>query len=557
MNQLHLIFYCVQGISAISTGYEFNVVEMRCIYLWLLYKITNGVNLWKGIINMRESKLNILDVFFNFIEKYYYVFLMITLSLTLFNLFYYLQSTPIYSWDEARHGISAYEMLKKHEYIVNTYGYLNDYWNLKPPMSFWAIMLGYKLAGCNPFGLRVFSAIAALLTMLIAAAFVKHKHGGVASLITVLILTTSPKYIVIHSARTGDADSLFVLFFTIAMISMILIEENIKFLYLAGLGFSFAFLTKSWHALNIILIGFIYLLVTKILFKLKVKEWIVFIISSFFPILIWGILRYMKDGFEFFRMMINYDLLARTSRTLEGHIGDRWYYFDNLKLYYGVWLLLLGFTIAIYLILHIDILFKKRFNAKDKNYIVGMALWILVPLSLYSKAETKIPWYILPLFIPIPICIGGVCGSLLRGVRRNAIVQLVVITFLIQGVATYEPAIIGHIVKFSNDNTRVSFNKCEVLRDITGTNAYIYYGAEAKINVGPISEFKDWQQSDLLSVEYYWDLIPKDGGFYGFLNDKSNSILIVPKKDIFNRVIEENNLKVISKSNSIYILSKK
>lgn len=505
---------------------------------------------------MRSTESNSLDKLLSFIEKYYYVFLMLVLSLTLFNLFYYLGETPIYSWDEARHGVSAYEMVKNNDFIVNTYGYKNDYWNLKPPVSFWAIALGYKIAGFNPLGLRLFSAVAALLTIFIAAMLVKYKHGAAASLICVLILTTSPKYIVIHSARTGDADALFVLFFTVAMISMILIEKNRRFLYLAGLAFSLAFLTKSWHALSIALTGFIYLLFTKTLFKLKIKEWILFILSSFSPILIWGILRYSRDGFEFFNMMINYDLLARTSRTLEGHIGNKWFYVNTLRSYYSMWFAILILGLFIYYISNSDLIKKDKINTEKRNYYLALILWILVPLLAYSKASTKIYWYIYPVYIPIAIAVSGICGALIRGVRRNAAVQLAVIISLLVGAGTYETVILKHIVQFKNDSKRVNIQNIHLSEDIRGADVYVYYGADAKINVGPISEMKDWEQSDLLSAEFYWDLVPKDGGFKAFLKDGENSVILVPKRKEFTKVIEDNKLRVISDSGSMYILTK-
>ncbi|MBC2581624.1 glycosyltransferase family 39 protein [Clostridium sp. DJ247] len=504
-----------------------------------------------------KVKLNVVDKLLDVIEKYYYVFLIIIFSLTIFNLFYYLKDTPIYSWDEARHGISAYEMLKKQEYIVNTYGYKNDYWNLKPPMSFWFIMLGYKLAGFNALGLRLFSAIAAFITIFISSLFVKYKHGKVSSLICAVILTVSPKYIVIHSARTGDADSLLVLFFTISMLSMILIHKNIKFFYLSGLGFSCAFLTKSWHALNIIIIGFIYLLFTKILFKLKLKQWGMFLLSAFGPILIWGILRYRKDGFEFFYMMINYDLLSRTSTTLEGHIGDKWFYFSILKTFYSIWLSLLATSFIFYITTHLNTIYMNRFKIKEKHYILALVLWITIPLILYTNAKTKIAWYILPVYIPIAISISLLCHKILRGVKRNIVVQLVTIVLIIKGIYDYENVIKNHIVSFKNDNRRVTFNKTYVSQDIQGIKAYIYYDDYTPINVGPMSEFKSWRQSDMLQAELFWDLVPEDGGLEAFLKDNNEkSIIILPKKQIVNNLIKEKHLNVLSDGGYFYILNK-
>lgn len=66
-------------------------------------------------------------------------------------------------WDEARHGVNGYEMFKSHNYIVNTYNYENDYFNLKPPLSYWGIILGFKLFGVSIFSMRfLFGAVPAV-----------------------------------------------------------------------------------------------------------------------------------------------------------------------------------------------------------------------------------------------------------------------------------------------------------------------------------------------------------------------------------------------------------
>ena len=84
------------------------------------------------------------------------IFLFLVLA---FITFYNLGEFKVNDWDEARHGVSAYEMLKNKNYIINTYNYKNDYWNLKPPISFWIIMLSYKLFGATIFSMRLYSAL--------------------------------------------------------------------------------------------------------------------------------------------------------------------------------------------------------------------------------------------------------------------------------------------------------------------------------------------------------------------------------------------------------------
>lgn len=503
-----------------------------------------------GGMDLSYIKACILDRVFNFIERYYYIFLLAIFSLAIYNIFYYLGDTPIYSWDEARHGVSAYEMLKRGDFIVNTYGYQNDYWNLKPPLSFWAIALGYKIAGFNPLGLRLYSASAALLTILAIALFVRYKHNGIASLISALVLVTTPQYIVIHCARTGDADSLFVFFFTLSMISMLLIEKNIKWLYAAGFAFSLAFLTKGWHAFNIALIGFLYLLLTKKIYKLKIKEWFIFITSSFSLIVIWGILRIMKDGLTFFRMMVSYDLLARTSRPLEGHIGDHWYYINLFREKYLFWMILLGVSFVAYLVFYSYTLHKENLDEERKNYIIGMILWSMMPLLAYTYAKTKITWYIQPVYPVFAAYIGILSSSIITGLKRNFIVQIVIIAFIVAAVNKHEKVIYKHIVLFKNDDSRVTFQNFDGLSSIQGVKAYIISGPSK-------SEQMYWKQSDLLTAELYGDLKPMNGGLRAFLVDKDeDSVLIIPKEGNYSSIIAKYNLKVFSESNTIYILRK-
>ena len=91
--------------------------------------------------------------------------------------FYHLDYGELMDWDEARHGVSAYEMLQTGEPIVTTYAYSPDYWNLKPPLSEWLIALGYKLFGYNAYGLRIFSGVSMFLSALLCAAFLWKRYG--------------------------------------------------------------------------------------------------------------------------------------------------------------------------------------------------------------------------------------------------------------------------------------------------------------------------------------------------------------------------------------------
>jgi 4-amino-4-deoxy-L-arabinose transferase-like glycosyltransferase len=486
---------------------------------------------------MNIFNTRLIDSIIRFIEKCYYIILIGILLLASFNIFFNLGIIPIDSWDEARHGVSAYEMIKSGNYIVNTYAYKNDYWNLKPPVSYWAIIFGYNIVGFNPLGLRIFSGIAAVVTIIIIAIFSRHIYGRLASLISTVVLTTTIPFITEHCARTGDADSLYILFFTIAIISLALIERSNKWICACGVSFSLAFLTKSLHAGNIVIIGIAYLILSKVLFKLKEKQILLLLLSASIPIIIWGAFRYVKDGMIFLKTMIEFDLMARTSRPLEGHSGGRCYYIESLQWSYFYWNLVFVATTMAYVVL-IDRYIKDK---KLVNYILIIGIWIGVPFLLYTIAKTKISWYILPIYPAIAVGIGLASSFLLKEKNRNIISQIALIALIVVSICKSEEAIIGKV-----SNPKIDLNQ-ELIKEIGQLPEY--KGKKIYIN--------HFEQSYWLSTELYADLIPVEGGVEGFLEDNTaKTLLFITKKDADIIEKEKDNLKVLLENETAYVFAK-
>lgn len=69
-------------------------------------------------------------------------------------------------WDEARHGVNAYEMANGGSLIQSTYMRQADYYNLKPPLSMYGIMLGMAIFGNTVFALRFYAALSYVLLAL-------------------------------------------------------------------------------------------------------------------------------------------------------------------------------------------------------------------------------------------------------------------------------------------------------------------------------------------------------------------------------------------------------
>lgn len=149
-------------------------------------------------------------------------------------------------------------MLKNNNFLINTYNNTPDYWNTKPPLSFWSIALGYSLFGNTPLGLRFFSALSACLTLFLILLFCVRKYGPGSAFYTGLILISMPHFFLRHNARTGDADAIFLLFHTAGILAVLAWPKRYPAYCAASFLAGLAFLTKSFHAAPLVLLLIIF-----------------------------------------------------------------------------------------------------------------------------------------------------------------------------------------------------------------------------------------------------------------------------------------------------------
>jgi 4-amino-4-deoxy-L-arabinose transferase-like glycosyltransferase len=475
-------------------------------------------------------------------ELFFPYLILILLFIDFYNIFYHLGNLPFFSWDEARHGVSAYEMLKQRNFVVNTYQYKTDYWNLKPPLSFWAVMAGYKLAGFNALGLRLFSGISSLLTIIMAAAFVKKSYGKLAAILSTLTLSTSTQYIINHCARTGDADALFVFLFTASILSLLLSEKNNKWLYCSGIAFALAFLTKSWHASNIAIIIGLYLIITGKFKRLTKYNWLLLFSCMIIPILAWAFVRYQYDGFEFFRKMVEYDLLQRSSAPIEGHIGGKLYYVLVLNKYFSFWLAILLGLVLLYTFKELS---PEITKSENKFYILGICLWIFIPLLFFTLAKTKVRWYIIPIYIPLSIIIGVLASKLLMMRGKYLSKCIVLFSFFFVSIHYY-----GQIYAYLHKPfPKLQLSLLQKVQGLDEVKGYCIFLHRTTTQL-------PWQQNEVLTAELYGDLIVENGDLNDFIK-RERGLLLLKKGRESKQLIETNQLQILSSNKWGYIVRKK
>ncbi|MDR2888586.1 MAG: glycosyltransferase family 39 protein, partial [Lachnospiraceae bacterium] len=374
---------------------------------------------------------------------------------------YRLEASEVHNWDEARHGVNAYEMMVNNNYLVSTYNYQTDYYNYKPPLSMWLIMLDYTIFGYNTFALRIGSAICTLLMALMLALFLRKEFGKGAALLFMLFFSFNNEMLFFHMARSGDADAVYMLFICAGIIGLYYAfprpamgrSAGIGYftIFLVGLCFAMAFMAKTLHAVLLLIIGLVYILLKC---RSTLKQWSLILLSGLagcFPIVIWAICRYRFDRFKFIGGMFWKEVGGRLVGEKKDYLSYLVYYLTDEAV-----LFMLGFVLVALLSIGLVKRAKSRHSIgtdveSDVNNEKGIkgithklslfVIGFIVPLIVYSISGKLMEWYGYAGLIALTVLFSIVGARLLSCLTRRLSGRLLpvgmVIIFLLAGTGYF------------------------------------------------------------------------------------------------------------------------
>ncbi len=331
----------------------------------------------------------------------YHILWMGVIVLALFNSFANLGNFEVEIWDESRHALNAYEMLQSGKYIAMTYDGVLDYWNLKPPLGAWFIVAGYKLFGVNLWGLRFFSALFTVLTVVFTMSIGK-RLGEKTALTSGLVLSTMYAFLAFHTGRTADYDAHMAFFMTLCVWGMLNWTEGKRWgIWLASLMVSLSFLLKSFTAAMPMFFILLVVLTERRYKKLRMLDVALSLILMGLPVIAWAIARYQVDGLAFFEKMVGYDLVARSSQAIEGHPGSNLHYLEPIFTKTLLWSLFLFFVVPF-------MGFAFRGKREENGYSFRLEssgfgpsffwFWLGATLLFPLLVKTKSDWYLNPFY---------------------------------------------------------------------------------------------------------------------------------------------------------------
>ncbi len=333
----------------------------------------------------------------SFFEKNWKLFVLVFIAF--FNFFFLLGSFPVYDWDEAWYGVSSYEMIENKDFIINTFMGIKDFFNTKPPLGLWFIALAYKIFGTNIFALRFFSALSGFLAVIVTYKLAKKLFGEKVGLFSGIFLALSRAFLDSHSGRTGDFDAMFSLFFILTAWILTIDKESFLKWCILGVLMGLSFLLKGFAFLQVALMIFAYYILKN---KFKFINYKIFSVIGVFFILVilpWILLRYNRDGFEFFKVMIERDFFGRGFGRVDGRTDTNFLYIRVILVNNLFWIIFAFFT----LFWKNKIYFKKDennflglFHIKFNEFFRKEIIWayligsLLLPFLMTSKSS----WYV-------------------------------------------------------------------------------------------------------------------------------------------------------------------
>ena len=306
-----------------------------------------------------------------------------------------LGSLPLRDWDEGTVAQVAREIASAPagslRWLYPTLAgepYLN-----KPPLLHLLIAAAYSVAGVNEWTTRLpgalLSALSVPLLYGIGREIFKSRTPAIFS--ALIYLTSLP---VVRHGRLAMLDGAVLCFFLFMIWCVLRSRRDLRWTLGAGIGFGLICLTKSMMGLLLGAIAFLFLLWDTPRLLTSYYLWLGVLIGSA-PVVAWYTAQWLHYGQQFLTTGVWQQSFQRIWAPVENHSGPPWYYLLEIFKYAWPWLLFLPLG--------------GRLTWENRNW--GWAKLVLVWSAVYlvsiSVMETKLPWYVLPIYPAVALA-GGV-----------------------------------------------------------------------------------------------------------------------------------------------------
>jgi 4-amino-4-deoxy-L-arabinose transferase-like glycosyltransferase len=319
-----------------------------------------------------------------------------------------LGTSSIWDANEAFYAETPREMIASGDYLAPQFNFQPR--TQKPPLTYYAILVSYKLFGINEFAVRFPGALAAIGILLFSYATARSLFNSRAALMCAAICATTARIFIL--ARRLPIDILLLFFLTGALyffVRAIQKETRVRWAWVY-LFMALGFLTKGPIAVIIPAGAFL----AWILWSRRSRPTIYpFTGAAIFACIAlpWYVMVYWARGWEYITPFFLRDNLGRYAGEMMGPSRSIFYYFSVYITDFFPWSLLL--------LAALHQLWRTRKKEQSlRNLSFGLpVIWCLLIFIVFSLSKNKQEYYIAPLYPAAAIVLAGILN---RWVSKHA-----------------------------------------------------------------------------------------------------------------------------------------
>lgn len=341
--------------------------------------------------------------------------IIIVFLFSVFFIFYKLGSTHLIEFDEGIYALVAKNILKEGDWFT-LHWRLSSAWFDKGPLYLWLTAILLKLFGQSALVVRLTSSLFGLIGIISVYLIGKKIYNARIGFMSALILASNAGYLAY--ARLGMLD---VPNAALNSLSLYLLLEGLErpfFWYPAAVILALGFLNRQLLALlGLSAFGLFWLANKKrsgINWRELVGPFLVFLAI----VLPWHLIESLKFGKDFWEVYFFHQTVSRFAQTIEGKSAPLFWYVTVARVHLRIWILVLIPALFLFV-------YKAVFKAEQPARLV--IIWSGLTFLAFTLAQSKLIWYIMPLYPPLSLIIGGFISEIFEKFKIGKLAPWVIL----------------------------------------------------------------------------------------------------------------------------------
>jgi 4-amino-4-deoxy-L-arabinose transferase-like glycosyltransferase len=328
--------------------------------------------------------------------------------------FWRLGQNSLSDWDEAIYAEVSKEILSSGDWITLHWNF--KAWFEKPPLLMWITAIFYRWFGITEFFSRAGSAVCGVGVASVTYLIGKTIYGRTVGLGAALILLSTLQFLL--AARFGTTDVMLTFFVYLGLYGYLrTFEGDSRWWYLAWISIGLAIMAKGAAGLVALLVICVCVGITRTFWTTSRSRdfWQGFLLALLIMVP-WHVAVYLQNSEAFTNSYIFYHVLARSTRSLEGHIGGPFFYLDVLAKDFVPWFYLAPIALGLAL--------RENVVKVSKSVVLLVAVGMVC--LIYAVVKTKLHWYIIPVYPSLAILISAMIGESICSHKSASYVGLLI-----------------------------------------------------------------------------------------------------------------------------------